>query len=162
MGGSQAQDLAQLIVPANQLGNRLRQICWRQRRCGQRRRHSCASALVWARRQNAGFAGELVAAPGDGADQIPLCAKGSAQCRDLGLQAVFLDDAVWPHPRHQRVLGDNPAARLDQRHQDVEGAPAELDRPAVGEQLAAVRRYPETSEREARRCFGSAFHRSTL
>jgi len=47
-----------------------------------------------------------------------------------------------------------------QCHQHVEGAPAELDRLAVSEELAATRQYPETSERDARRCFGDAFHRS--
>jgi hypothetical protein len=39
-------------------------------------------------------------------------------------------------------------------------APAELDRPAVGKKLAAMRQHPETSERDARGYFGGAFHRS--
>jgi hypothetical protein len=69
-----------------------------------------------------------------------------------------LDDPVGPHARHQRVLGDDGSARLDQRHQHVEGAPAELDRPAVGEQLAAMRQHPETAERDARRWLGGGIH----
>jgi hypothetical protein len=36
MRGGKAQDFAQLIVPADQLGNRLRQFRWRQRRSGLR------------------------------------------------------------------------------------------------------------------------------
>jgi hypothetical protein len=72
---------------------------------------------------------------------------------------VFLDDPVRPHPRHQRVLADDLSARLDQRRQHVEGAPAELDRLAVSKQLAAMRQHPEMSERDASRCIGGGIHR---
>jgi hypothetical protein len=41
---------------------------------------------------------------------------------------VLLDDPVGPYARHQRVLADDLAARLNQRHQHVKSAPAELDR----------------------------------
>jgi hypothetical protein len=51
---------------------------------------------------------------------------------------------------------------FDQRHQHVKGAPAELDRLAVGDQLAAMRRYPETPERDARRWFGGGIHQPPL
>jgi hypothetical protein len=47
--------------------------------------------------------------------------------------------------------------RIDQRDQHIEGAP-ELDRQAVGGQLAAMRQHPETTERDARRCFGEMSH----
>jgi len=35
---------------------------------------------------------------------------------------------------------------LDQRHQHIKGAPAEVDPPTVGEQLAAMRHNPEVAE----------------
>jgi hypothetical protein len=160
MCGDEAEDLAEMVVPADQLGNRRRQVCRWQRRCGLRRGHARNCRLVRAPRQHADLAGKLVAASGDRADQIPLRPEGGAQRRDLGLQIVFLDDPVGPHARHQRVLADDLAARLDQRHQHIEGAPAELDRLAVSDELAAVRHHPETPERDTRRCFGGAFHRS--
>jgi len=47
---------------------------------------------------------------------------------------------------------------LDQRHEHVESAPAELKRPAVGENRAALRQDPETAELEARRRFGYGIH----
>ena len=46
MRGGKAQDFAQLVVPADQLGNRLRQVCRRQDRSGLSR----AGALARARR----------------------------------------------------------------------------------------------------------------
>jgi len=52
--------------------------------------------------------------------------------------------------------------RLDQHHQHVEGATAEPDRPAVGEQLAAMRQQEETPEGDVRRGFGSGIHRPPL
>jgi hypothetical protein len=45
------------------------------------------------------------------------------------------------------------SARLDQRHQHIEGASTQLDRQAVGEQLAAVRHDPEMAELDDRRRF---------
>jgi hypothetical protein len=60
------------------------------------------------------------------------------------------------------VLGNHCSARLDQRHQHVKSATAELDRPALGEQLAAMRQQEETPERDARKCFGSGMHRPPL
>jgi hypothetical protein len=44
------------------------------------------------------------------------------------LQIVLVDDPIGPDARHQRVFVDDRTARLDQRHQYVEGAAAELDR----------------------------------
>ena len=67
---------------------------------------------------------------------------------DLGLQRVFLDDPVRPDAIHQGVFGDDRASRLDQGHQYVECAPAELDRLAVGEEFAAAGQHPETPERQ--------------
>jgi hypothetical protein len=111
-----AQDLAQFVVPANQLGNRLRQVRWRQDRSGLRCRERRAGALVRARRQNADLAGELVTPPGDRVDQLALHPESGAQCRNLGVQIFLLDDPIGPHARHQRVLADDLTARVYQRH----------------------------------------------
>ena len=146
MRGGEAQDLAQFVVPADQLGNRRRQVRRRQRRCGLRRYRARAGALVRPRRQNTDLAGQLIAVSGDRADQLALRAKGGALRRNLGLQIVLLDDPVGPHARHQRVLADDGSVRLDKRHQHSKAAPAKVDRPTVGEELAAMRHDPETAE----------------
>ena len=57
---------------------------------------AASAGLVRARRHNADLAGKLVAASGDRADQLALRPEGGAQRRDLGLQAVLLDDPVGP------------------------------------------------------------------
>jgi hypothetical protein len=155
MRGGEAQNLAQVVFPADQLGNRLRLI--RRDQNGSRHRGARIDALVRARRQKADLARELVTASGDRADQGALRSEGGAQRRNVRLQIVFLDDPVGPHARHQRVLADDGSPRLDQRHQHVEAAAAELDRSAVGEQLATMRQHLKTSEREVPRCFGGGF-----
>jgi hypothetical protein len=48
--------------------------------------------------------------------------------------------------------------RPSSSYQHVESAPAEPDRPAVGEELAAMRQHLETTERDGRRRFGETFH----
>jgi hypothetical protein len=47
----------------------------------------------------------------------------------------------------------------DKRHQHVKGAPAEVDRPTLGEKLAAMRHDPEAAELDDRRRFGRKIHR---
>jgi hypothetical protein len=116
MRGGEAQDLAEIVVPADQLGNRLRQVCWRQHRCRLRNRHSRAGALVWARRRNADLAGELVTPPSDRVDQLALRPESGTQRRNLDVQIFLLDDPVRPHARHQRALADDLTARIYQRH----------------------------------------------
>jgi hypothetical protein len=51
----------------------------------------------------------------------------------VDLKGVLLNNSVGPDAGHQRVLVDDGAARIDQRHQQVEGAAAELDRLAIGQ-----------------------------
>ena len=79
----EAQNLAQVFFPADQLGNLLRQIRWRQN--GSRHRGACIAAVVRARRQEADLAGELVTASGDRTDQGALRSQGLAQCHNVGL-----------------------------------------------------------------------------
>jgi hypothetical protein len=55
---------------------------------------------------------------------------------------------------HQPVLADDSPLPLNKRHQYIKGAPAEVDRPTVGEELAAIRHDPETAELDDRRRFG--------
>src|SRR2546422_2406695 len=86
----------------------------------------------------------------DGSDEITIGAEDLAQRGDLGLEVVFLDDAVRPHAPHQPVLVDNGAARVDQRDQRVEGSPAQLDGPAVDEQLAPMTDNLESTELQKR------------
>ena len=107
--------------------------------------------------------GELVAAPGDGADRSALVAQRPAQGGNVRVQAVVLDHATGPDPVHQLLVADDPAAALDERHQHVEGAPADLDRLAAVEQLAAMRNDGEAAEtKRARRVVGCGRHRPIL
>src|SRR3989441_443332 len=94
----------------------------------------------------ADVARELIPASRDGSDEITIGAEDLAQRGDLGLEVVFLDDAVRPHAPHQPVLVDNGAARVDQRDQRVEGSPAQLDGPAVDEQLTPMTDNLESTE----------------
>jgi hypothetical protein len=158
MGANQAHDFRDLSITANQLGNRRRQVRRRRGRRGLRRDNPRTGALVQACRQNPDLAGELVTASRDCADELALRREGGAQRRNLGCHTIFPDDPARPHARHQRVLADDGSAALDQRHQHVERAPAELDRPAVGEQLAAVRQQLEATERDTRRWLGGGIH----
>jgi hypothetical protein len=64
-----AQDLVELGVSADQLGNRRRQVRRQQRRSRLCRSSVRAGVLI---RQNADLADELIAASGDGADQLAL------------------------------------------------------------------------------------------
>src|SRR5580692_7215636 len=95
---------------------------------------------------------------GDRADQLALRPENGAQHRDLGVQIFLLDHPIGPRAAYQLFPADDASALFEQGYQHVEGAPAELDRPAVGEELAAMRLHPETTERNARRRFGETFH----
>ena len=81
-----------------------------------------------------------------------------AQRLDLGAQITLFDDPAGPSAADQLVLADDCPVCLDQRHQHVEGAPAELYRPAFGKNFAAMRQDPETAELDARRCLERGIH----
>jgi len=85
-----------------------------------------------------------------------------AQRLDLGAQITLFDDPAGPSAADQLVLADDCSVRLDQCHQHVEGAPAELYRPAVGKNFAAMRQDPEAADLDARRCFGHGIHKARL
>ena len=63
-----------------------------------------------------------------------------------------------PGAADQLVLANDLPVSLDQRHQHVVGPAAELYRPVVGENFAAMRQDPETAELDARRRFGHGIH----
>ena len=96
-------------------------------------------------------ADELVAAPGDGANEPPIGAEDLPQHRDLNLEVVLLDDAVGPDPTHELVLAEDRPAPVDQDQEGVERASAELDGTTIDEELAAVRNDPEAAEFEGLR-----------
>jgi hypothetical protein len=77
---------------------------------------------------------------------------------DLRVQIILLDDPARPDAADQLVFADDGPVGLDQHHEHIESTPAELYRPAVGENFAALRQDPETTELEARRHFGHGIH----
>jgi hypothetical protein len=104
MPGGEVQNLVQLLVPTDQLGNRLRKVRWRQGRSGLRWRELRTVALVWARRQNADLAGELIAASGDRPDQLAFRPESGAQRRNLGVQ-------ISTRPGHTRAISASLVTR---------------------------------------------------
>ena len=76
-------DLAQLFVPADQLGNRLRQVCWRHAPLRLRRGRTLAIPISPTWRVIANFPDKLIATAGNGADQVAVGSKRGAQRRDL-------------------------------------------------------------------------------
>ena len=100
---------------------------------------------------------ELVATARDCADQVGVSQR-HAERPDLGAQIALFDDPARPDPADQLVLADDRPVGLDQRHEYVEGAPAEFDRLAVGKNFAAMRQDPETAELDARRRFVHRIH----
>jgi hypothetical protein len=106
-----------------------------------------------ASRDRADLPDELVASSGHRADHFAVRSEGVAQGRDLDLQGVLLDDPVRPDAVHQRVLADDSLLPLDKRHQHIKGARTEVQRPTVGEKLAAMRPKLEVAELDDRRRF---------
>ena len=148
----QVDHLAELGVAADQFGNRR----------GQVRRRQATAASGRRGRGRVDLAGELVAAPGYGAHQVAVAGERLAQRRDLHLQVVLFDDPAGPDAAHQLVLAQDRAARVDQRDEHVEGAPAQLERDAVCEQFAALPQQPETAELDDRRRIGTLIHGQRL
>ena len=74
------------------------------------------------------------------------------------MQIVLLDDPTRPDPADQIGLADDRPVGLDERDEHIESAPAELYRPTVGENFAALRQDSETAELEARWRFGYWIH----
>jgi hypothetical protein len=58
----------------------------------------------------------------------------------VDLEVVFLHDQLRPDAVHELGLRDGAVARLDEHHEHVERAPAQLDR-ALAREQAPLRRY---------------------
>jgi len=78
----------------------------------------------------------------------------------MDLQIVLLDYLVGPHRAISASLPTIAPRASISAISTSKARPAEVDRLAVGDELAAVWQHPETAERDGRRCFGGAFHRS--
>jgi hypothetical protein len=104
------------------------------------------------------LASKLVASPCNCLDQVAVRSKGLAERPNLALEPVFLDDPAWPGSAQQLALADHRPWRLNQHQQQVEGASAEPYRPAVGQQLPAMRQDAEVAEFDNRRRVRQANH----
>ena len=62
---------------------------------------------------NADLTSELVAAPGDGADELAIGAKGFAERDNLARQPVLFDDPALPNLIQQPVLADHRSRGFD-------------------------------------------------
>jgi hypothetical protein len=158
MGRYEIGHLGELDLPADQLGYRLGKIgqrAWRIDTRGRRRRRPAIAGTGGAR---ADLAAELVAPPGDRADQPAVGCKDFAQRSDLARQPVLVDNPALPDAAQELVLADDRPRRLDQRHQHIESPSAKPYRPAVGEQLAAMRQDTEVAKFDDRRRVGKANH----
>ena len=71
MRGGKVQDLADLVVAADQLGKRLGQVRHRNNRCGLRRDNICAGIVVGTRHPT-NLANKLISTQGDRAYQIAI------------------------------------------------------------------------------------------
>ncbi|HTB47669.1 MAG TPA: hypothetical protein VK741_28885 [Acetobacteraceae bacterium] len=156
--GREVLDFLQFAITADQSGNRRGQVRQRRGEIGRRRRGLRTCLRRSTRQGRAHGAGELVAASGNGTDQIAIGPEDPAQCRDLGLQIILLDDPVRPDALHQRIFADSRPTSLDQCHKHVERAPAEFQRPIVGEHHATKRQDPEAPELDFRRRTDCGFH----
>ena len=133
MRANEADDFAELLVAADQLAQRLRQVARGRDRARRWRGNGRRKAVVGVLRQIHQLTLELITVSGNRADQPTVRPERGAQRGDLRLQAVLLDDAAGPDARHQRVLGDDASARVDQCHQQVEGAATETDQLTVSQ-----------------------------
>jgi len=107
------------------------------------------------------FAPELVTATNNIPNEVVI-RESLAERLYLGVKIVVLDDPARPDPAHQLVFADDRPAGLDQHYENVESTPAESYRPTIGENFAALRQDPETTEFEARRRFGYGIHGQRL
>jgi hypothetical protein len=89
---------------------------------------------------------QAIAAPILGPYHAAVVAERFSQRQNLYGQVVFLDDPVRPYPIEQFLFRNQGSIGLDQCQQNVKGSGPQLDRRAVGEQLALARQNPEAAE----------------
>ena len=93
-------------------------------------------------------AGEAVAAPGNGGDQV--APQHLAQAGHLHREVGLLHHQPGPHLLEQLALGQQLAGSRGHREQQVERACAQGGRDAIDEQAALARLQLEAAEAEAR------------
>ena len=88
----------EFAVAADQLGNRLREVCGCLRRSADRDGSRGGRPHIRFGQGGMDHAGKLIPSHGDCADQVAVCGECLSERRDLGLQAILLDDPVRPRP----------------------------------------------------------------
>jgi hypothetical protein len=104
---------------------------------------------------HAQHAGEPIAAAKFRKNQIAVCAERFAQCVNLKFEVVLRYHHARPHSADELFFRDERAIGSQKDQQDIQGAPAELDWPAVSEQLPPSQQDAETAEFEIRAGGGS-------
>ena len=107
-----------------------------------------ATPAPWDGRANC--ASEPVAAAELSADQLAIFTKSLAQRADLDLQIPFRDDNPLPSTAHKLVFGDQRSVGLQQDQKEIESACSQLDRSAIGNQLALSQLDTETTKFDRR------------
>jgi hypothetical protein len=79
-------------------------------------------------------------------DYVSIRAQDFPQCRYLHLQVAFVDYDGGPDAAYNLRLRNNSAGRTEQYHQQIKGAPSQVDWVLIEQQLASVRQHPESSE----------------
>ena len=96
------------------------------------------------------YADESVTAADFRLDEGAVSAQRFAQRGDLKLDVFFRHDDARPHPAEELFFRDERAIRLQEDQKEIEGARAELDWNAIGEQLSPAQQDAETAEFEIR------------
>src|SRR5690606_15575444 len=84
---------------------------------------------------------------GDVAHAVLTVSENSAQVRHVEAQAAIFHHHIGPDASQQFLSGDDPARLLHERNEQIEGAPADLDRDAVSGKQSLAGRQPEWTER---------------
>jgi hypothetical protein len=95
-------------------------------------------------------ADEPIAAANFRKDQFAVCAERFAQCVNLIFEVLFRYHDARPHSADELFFRDERAIGFQKDHKDFEGARAQLDWDAVGEQLPPSQQHTETAEFEIR------------
>jgi hypothetical protein len=82
-------------------------------------------------------------------DDVAVGPQRFAQHRDLKFDVLFRHDDARLDPAHKLLFTDERAGGLQQDQQEIEGARAEFDGNAVGEQLSPAQQNAETAKFES-------------
>ena len=76
-------------------------------------------------------------------DEVAVSAQRFAQYRDLKPEVAFRHDDARPRPVHELLSSDVRAVSLQSDQQEIEGARAEFDWDAIGEQMPLSQKNAE-------------------